>query len=798
MRSIVNRFTIVVCTVVSLTFSSDVITNANWSGIGESSAFGYDVTCGPLAMAIDKSGNIYASQWDLFAGGKFLQNFAKWDHHQWTSIEFGIDSLPLYSMFFDSVGNNLYVGGWWFVKKYNGVSWQKMGKELIGMVTGLAVNKRGELFAGTFESQDHSYIYKWSDTAWVIIGEIPNGHVNDLACDSSGNLYVCGKFDFIGGIGSNSVAKWDGTKWSSLEGGCWSLGNSGDPFIGEVNYVKCIGNDVYFAGGFDSCGSKNIHAVARWDGSTWSNVGKGTASIVSQLVTDKYGCLYALGCHSLQKSESYNVMKLIKDEWVVLDAQDTMHTLNIIIDTSGTIFGMGSNFSQLVDGKWSLISNGEGFDGDIYAFAYDRLSGYLYAGGSFSTIGNKRINHIARWDGKSWNNLGNGISSAVLSLAVGKNGTVYAGGTTCGEEPNGAIYAWNGESWTEIAQFKQKNSCCQINTLAFDSLGNLYAGGAFSALNDIPLRNIARWDGKSWYALGDGIDGFNVNALAFDNKGTLYAGGDFDKAGTEVCHNIARWDGTAWHSLGEGVKKDLSILECVNALVIDTTGNLYAGGGFSMAGGIEVQNIAKWDGVSWSSLGSGIGGIPGNSSTVNTLAFDENGNLYAGGNFKYADSIIVNSIARWDGSKWDSLGSGVKISNNLIDERTGEIRALECNGKGMLYAGGEFYLAAGKISSCFAQCNLTGPSPVLSRPGNKTFQSISKIKNELMLVRCRNTIMVRYCIYSISGRQISHNSELIPAGEHKLRLKTNNLSRGAYIADVRAGDALLRYMFMVK
>jgi hypothetical protein len=799
MRSIVKGFLIVVCAVVSVVYSTGKITDTNWSVAGESSLFWYDVTCGSPTTATDKSGNIYAWQWDMIAGGRYIQSIAKWDHHKWTEIVPAGESSAIYSMLIDSIGN-MYVGGWGTVQKFDGVTWQKMGKELSGMVSGLVINKRGELFAGTFESQDKSYVYKWSDTAWVIIGEIPRGHVSDLACDSTGNLFVCGKFDFIGGIGSNSVAKWDGSTWSSLEGGCSGINKYGEPFVCDVQYVKCIGNDVYFAGEFDSCGSKNIHAVARWDGSTWSSAGKGAAYSISKLHTDKNGCLYASGFRTSQNDESCKITKLINDEWVVMDSLDTLEVFDVVIDYSGNIFNLRHNFSQLVNGKWSLISNnGEGFDGAIYAFAYDRLSGYLYAGGSFTTIGNKWINHIARWDGKSWSNLGKGISYDVLTLVVGKDGTLYAGSVDWDEKSNTVISAWNGESWTEIAYSIQQKTFCQIKALALDSMGNLYAGGDFTSINGIPANNIARWDGKSWSALGEGIDGFNVSTLAVDKKGVVYAGGNFDKAGTDVCHNIAKWDGKAWSSLGEGVKNDLFVFESVNALVIDTDGNLFAGGQFSLAGGIDASNIAKWNGVSWSSLGSGIGKESGGVNYINALSLDENGNLYAGGIFGFADSLAGNSVARWDGNKWDTLGDVVKNYDSLDYTQTGGIYALQCNGKGMLYTGGDFLYAAGKTSNGFAQCNLNGPLKLMSSKNKiDDKNTICKRNDGLIRVRCNEATSIRYRIFSLTGRELNHEQKTITAGEYILQLKTAGLAKGAYIADIRADDASLQYRFVVR
>lgn len=68
----------------------------------------------------------------------------------------------------------------------------------------------------------------------------------------------------------------------------------------------------------------------------------------------------------------------------------------------------------------------------------------------------------------------------------------------------------------------------------------------------------------------------------------------------------------------------------VTALALDGAGDLYAGGYFTTAGGVVANNIARWDGISWSALGSGI------NDNVYTLTVDGAGNLYAGGYFTTA------------------------------------------------------------------------------------------------------------------------------------------------------------------
>jgi len=75
-------------------------------------------------------------------------------------------------------------------------------------------------------------------------------------------------------------------------------------------------------------------------------------------------------------------------------------------------------------------------------------------------------------------------------------------------------------------------------------------------------------------------------ALAIDGSGNVYAGGTFTEAGGQPVNRIAKWDGTTWSALGSGFNN------WCYALAIDGSGNIYAGGGFSQAGGVSANNVA--------------------------------------------------------------------------------------------------------------------------------------------------------------------------------------------------------------
>src|SRR6185503_12153090 len=131
-----------------------------------------------------------------------------------------------------------------------------------------------------------------------------------------------------------------------------------------------------------------------------------------------------------------------------------------------------------------------------------------------------------------------------------------------------------------------------------------YVGGWFRRAGGTPANYIAKWNGTNWSALGSGMN-WSVYALAVSGS-NLYAGGIFTTAGGTPANYIAKWDGNSWSALGSGMTAPESLVAQVLALAVSGS-NLYAGGNFTTAGGSPVNHIAKWDGSSWSPLGSGLG-----------------------------------------------------------------------------------------------------------------------------------------------------------------------------------------------
>jgi hypothetical protein len=98
----------------------------------------------------------------------------------------------------------------------------------------------------------------------------------------------------------------------------------------------------------------------------------------------------------------------------------------------------------------------------------------------------------------------------------------------------------------------------------------------------------------------------------------------------------------------------------INAIVTDSNNNVYVAGSFSTISGVSANNIAKWNGTIWSALGSGLTDSNGISSNaiVYSLGVDSNNNIYVGGRFDRAHITTVNNIAKWSGTEWSAMGTG--------------------------------------------------------------------------------------------------------------------------------------------
>ncbi len=243
----------------------------------------------------------------------------------------------------------------------------------------------------------------------------------------------------------------------------------------------------------------------------------------------------------------------------------------------------------------------------------------LFVGGDFSFVGGIEAHHIAKWDGTSWTALGNGVDDRVDHLTVFDDGggpRLYALGSfvfASGVLTQGAA-TWDGSSWTNLGFF---GSVDRLEV--FDDGTGPALHGIVSASN---VGRLYRLEGTDWFLLAESEQHVYSALAVFDdgNGEALYVGGAH-VVGSTYQNYVAVWDGSSLTPVVDPVEsgwvRDLAVFD-------DGGGDsLYAGGNFFVFGGSAAKGVAKWDGSSWSALGSGVGTGP--ATVLRLKVFDDGG-----------------------------------------------------------------------------------------------------------------------------------------------------------------------------
>jgi trimeric autotransporter adhesin len=538
-----------------------------------------------------------------------------------------------------------------------------------------------------------NHIVKWDGTHWSALGTGMNDRVKSLSVHN-GILYAGGWFTTAGGVPANHIAKWDGTHWTALGDGITGL-----DWWTTVDAIACLGNDVYAGGDFNNAGGIAVSNLAKWNGSTWSEVNGGVSGPVNTLAvmgTDLYvGGEFGYAGPVSGGIYAGNIAKYDGTQWSALGSgmDDKVLTLTVhgtdlyaggFFTTSG---GVTTNFIAKWDGaQWSSLNStmfGSQDEASVHSILF--LGNDLYAAGNFSISGPPYpydLQNIAKWNGTEWSASGMGFQgydwyTTVYTLtAIGT--TLYAGGyfALSGVTYLHNIAKFDGAQWIEYGNGFGEGMDNQVTSLSVAG-NNLYAGGGFTRAGNIGADYVAKWDGTQWSPVQGGASGDVYATLVVGND--LYIAGSFTLVGSYPnqveAQGVAKWNGSQWISLSP-------YPNFWTMLSLASHGNdIYAGG--------NIGYLDKWDGTQWTSVGGGTNGYEG----VKAMTFIGN-DLYAGGDFTQAGGVNANQIAKWDGAQWTPLGSGVN----------GQVRALLAYGNDLI-VGGDFTIAGGDTAHFIARWN---------------------------------------------------------------------------------------------
>jgi hypothetical protein len=506
-------------------------------------------------------------------------------------------------------------------------AWSAIGNGLAGsQVEHLAAHTDGRLVAVYRPTPFAPTVAVWNGSAWTSLGATNSyAQVNALKIHPTGDIYLAGGFSSIGGVPAVNIARWNGSAWSALGAG---LNN-------RVNAVAFRTNGEPVAGGFfTASGATSIPYLARWDGSAW-------------------------------QPESPNTPIYQVDAMTILANDDVIIGVRVWpgfgVEAYATIRRRSVGFGWQTIGQGTqngLVKSITPLDGNRF-FVWGNLGRWPVTGGTFEY-------GFVRYTGTGWASLG---TTQGALLAREPAGSFLGVG--------GDIVRWDGNTnWTALSQAGTNG---QVRTIAPLPTGGYVAGGDFSRIGNLPASNIARFDGSAWNAMGSGVNGTVYSSLTLPD-GSVIVGGTFSTAGEVSASKIARWDGTAWHALGSGIAgQNIGNVSAVYALALAQNGDIIAGGYFEEAGGLPVNNVARWNGATWSPVGSGLAGV------VYDLHVRPSGEIVAGGSMSQTGSgLFVNSIAGYNGgTSWYGFWLGMN----------GSVLALATLADGSLLASGDFLTA---------------------------------------------------------------------------------------------------------
>ncbi|MBL7797016.1 MAG: T9SS type A sorting domain-containing protein [Saprospiraceae bacterium] len=199
----------------------------------------------------------------------------------------------------------------------------------------------------------------------------------------------------------------------------------------------------------------------------------------------------------------------------------------------------------------------------------------------------------------------------------------------------------------------------------------LYVGGRFLIVDSIYTGNMTMFDGKRHVALVDSSSGMNycwnggcegvASIMRYRDQiiASRMRSSTYDAVPQIV--GIGGWDGKKWRSLKGGIAS--RYYETLGGFWSPSTAydfclendTLYAGGYFVFADSILANGLASWDGTKWHTYN-----VPLPAPTNGVLATSVSkykGSIYLGGNFFLnIDGQEVNDLIRYDGSKWHGCG----------------------------------------------------------------------------------------------------------------------------------------------
>jgi RHS repeat-associated protein len=367
-------------------------------------------------------------------------------------------------------------------------------------------------------------------------------NIESLLVDGT-NLYAGGYFNVID-MSASGVLRWNGQSWSSL----------GRLLMYGVFAIAENGTNLY-AGGTTISGSDGPQGIAQWDGGTnWTMVASN-----------------GLGDYPIEGAQVYAMAVIGSDLYVG----------GYFTRASGNTNAHYIARLNHVTGLWESVTTNHLLNAPVYAIA--EIGNRIFVGGAFTNAGSaSNVSYVAELRGDDWVSLGAGVGGTnsegdpgVVYALAGCGTNLFVGGdfTSAGGNTNAnGVAIWNGVAWSTVqsglaANTNLDSGQTNLAVYSISARGNsIFVGGQFRgnqpSPDASPAYQIARatWIEEQhawvWGDLDVGVyelagqppaDGSVLATAIIEgataNEYDVYVGGVFSLAGSgqKPAHNLARW-----------------------------------------------------------------------------------------------------------------------------------------------------------------------------------------------------------------------------------------------------------------
>ncbi|MCA9284097.1 MAG: hypothetical protein KDA22_02690 [Phycisphaerales bacterium] len=500
-------------------------------------------------------------------------------------------------------------------------------------------------------------------------------------------LFAGGEFSSVTGVPLAGVARWDGQVWCpvgpvQIDGAVTGLARYDD---GTQAWLVAIGT-------FNSIGGVPATRVARFDGNRWEAMGDGLPGTPKSVMAHNDGsgsAIFVCGAGPDDDPAGSFVAKWSGSTWTTLaDTNDVVHAMVAFDQGAGERLVVGGAFTTLNgqsllrlaqwDGSaWTTFAGGANKAVTSLAVLETDGNSLLFAGGWFTILGGFAAKYAATWNGSWWSQMGSsGVPTALAVIDLGDGPALYAGKPQVYQD---RVERWDGANWIMLPYGAFGGVVHAIGRVREGDSWRLIAGGEFEFQFNRRAGSLGRIGEDDWGALPPLAPGVGVNGTVTavlprieDGRTVIYVGGSFTVAGDVPAKGIARWDGSCWSALvdasGQGLDGKSSTVAAL-AVYDDGSGPaIYAGGFFDTAGGVPSKRLARWDGSSWSTVGSVA--LPGGDPAVLGMRVGDLGEgqkLFITGRFTSVGGVAAKNVAAWDGATWEAFGEGPPGENYDVE-----------------------------------------------------------------------------------------------------------------------------------